>query len=108
MANIDYIEISGPVSLAELVAAIDPAAAAPTGNAITLDRGRDVYATAQYDAVDADTWPYLVSIESRTDDALPVRDEAARVIASAQAAGWKFRMTSDADDALRIESTVVP
>lgn len=106
MVNNDYIEVNGPTSLAELLAAIDPSAPAPVGEAVDVELGGDVYASVQYDAVDADTWPYMVSIESRADDLLPVRTAAMRILAAVQGAGWQFRMTSDADDTLVIESAL--
>lgn len=108
MTNSDYVEVSGPSSLADLVAAIDSSAPTPTDRLTILELGGDVYASVQYDAVDADTWPYLVAVESRAEDEEPVRAAATRIMYAIKAAGWRFRMTSDADDSLLIESTLVP
>jgi hypothetical protein len=104
MANTDYIEVKGPASLAELVAAIDASAPTPTGDVATIDLGGDEYVVIQYDAVDADTWPYLATIESRSDDEAPVRSQAMRIFNELKGTRWQLRLTSDADDTLTLLS----
>lgn len=107
MTNSDYIEVRGPKSLAELVAAIDPSTPEPEGDLLTLELGGDEYAAVQYDDVDRASWPYMITIESRSEDEAPVRAEAMRILQKVDAAGWAYRMTSDADDALLIEAQKV-
>jgi len=107
MTNSDYIEVRGPNSLAELVAVIDPSAPRPEVDLVTLELGGDEYAAVQYDSVDKDSWPYMIIIESRSEDEAPVRAQAMRILAKVGAAGWDYRMTSDADDLLLIETQKV-
>ncbi len=104
MANSDYIEVKGPKSLAELVAVIDPSAPRSDDDVVTVELSGDEYAAVQYDEVDAGTWPYMITIESRSDDEAPVRAQAMRILERVAAAGWIYRMTSDADDSLLIET----
>jgi hypothetical protein len=104
MANTDYIEINGPASLAQLIAAIDPSAPTPTEDVVTIDLGGDEYVVVQYDAVDAETWPYMATIESRGDDEAPVRAQAMRIFNDLKRTRWRLRLTSDADDALMLLS----
>ncbi|MBS1695802.1 MAG: hypothetical protein JST91_26695 [Actinobacteria bacterium] len=98
--SIDYIELDGPTTLSALVAAIGPAAASPPADATVtiVDLEGDVYATVQYDAVDRDTWPYMVTIESGSDDLAAVRIATLRIADRIQRAGWRYRLTSDAQD----------
>jgi hypothetical protein len=79
MPNTDYIEVKGPASLAELVAAVDPSTPPPSGNGTAIDLGGDEWATIQHDAVDAETWPYMITVESRGEDEAPVRTQAMRI-----------------------------
>jgi hypothetical protein len=104
MTNSDYIEVKGPKSLAELVAVIDPTAPRPDEDIATLELGGDEYAAVQYDEVDKNSWPYMITIESRSENEAPVRAQAIRILAKVNAAGWVCRMTSDADDSLLIET----
>lgn len=104
MTNSDYIEVRGPRSLAELVAVIDPSAAQPAEDLVILELGGDEFAAVQYDPVDKDIWPYMVTVESRSDDQAPVRAQAMSILQRVNAAGWAYRMTSDADDSLLIEA----
>lgn len=104
MTNSDYIEVRGPKSLAELVALVDPSVPQPEDDLVTLDLGGDEYAAVQYDEVDKSTWPYMITIESRSEDESPVRAKAMQILAKVHAAGWGYRMTSDADDSLLIET----
>lgn len=107
MTNSDYIEVRGPKSLAELVAVIDPSAPQPEEDLVTLELGGDEYAAVQYDEVDQASWPYMITIESRAENGAPVRAQAMRILANVDAAGWRYRMTSDADDSLLIETQKV-
>jgi hypothetical protein len=107
MTNSDYIEVRGPKSLAELVAVIDPAAPQPEDDVITLELGGDEYAAVQYDEVDKAFWPYMITVESRSEDEAPVRARALQILEKIDAAGWGYRMTSDADDSLLIEAQKV-
>ncbi|TQK29387.1 hypothetical protein [Arthrobacter sp. SLBN-53] len=108
IVNNDYIEVNGPNSLAELLTTLDPSGASqirPGGDLAILEFNDDVYALIQYDAVDADTWPYMITVQARNGDPTPVRLAAQRLTELVRTAGWTFRMTSDADDIL-IEPTV--
>lgn len=107
MTDSDYIEVRGPKSLAELVAVIDPSAPQPEEDLVTLELGGDEYAAVQYDEVDKASWPYMITIESRSEDETPVRALAMHILAKVDAAGWGYRMTSDADDSLLIETQKV-
>jgi hypothetical protein len=100
MPNTDYIEVNGPASLAELVAAIDASAPTPTEDVATIDLGGEEYVVVQYDAVDDNTWPYMATIESRDEDEAPVRTQAMRIFNDLKRTRWQLRLTSDADDAL--------
>lgn len=107
MQDDDYVWLKGPSSLAEVVAIVDPNAPVPADGAdwASVDITPDVFATVQYDAVDEDTWPYMIGVESRADGlSAAVRAASRRIIASAEAAGWQFRLTSDIDDAVVVES----
>lgn len=103
MQNTDYIEVKGPASLAELVAAIDPSAR-PGEKSVILSLGDQEYAAVQYDAVDAETWPYMITIESRSEDEEPVRAQSTRIFDLLKTRGWELQLTSDADDSLRMRS----
>jgi hypothetical protein len=46
----------------------------------------------------------MITIESRSENEAPVRAQAIRILAKVNAAGWVYRMTSDADDSLLIET----
>ena len=108
MTNSDYIAVRGPKSLAELVAVIDPFAPQPEGDqVVTLELGGDEYAAVQCDEVDKASWPYMITIESRSEDEAPVRAQAMQILEKIDAAGWGYRMTSDADDSLLIETQKV-
>lgn len=107
LLGIDYIEVRGPKSLAELVAAIDPCAPRPKGELVTLELGGDEYAAVQYDEVDKASWPYMITVESRSEDEAPVRAQAMRILEKISTAGWSYRMTSDADESLLIETQTV-
>jgi hypothetical protein len=107
MSNSDYIEVRGPKSLAELVAVIDPSAPQPQDDVTTLELGGDEYAAVQYDEVDKTTWPYMITIESRSEDEAPVRAQAMQILGKVDAAGWGYRMTSDADESFLIETQKV-
>lgn len=107
MTNSDYIEVRGSKSLAELVAVIDPTAPQPSEDVVTLELGGDEYAAVQYDAVDKATWPYMITIESRSEDEASVRAQSMQILEKVDAAGWAYRMTSDADDSLLIETQKV-
>jgi hypothetical protein len=107
MTNSDYIEVRGPKSLAELVAVIDPAAPKPEDELVTLELGGEEYAAVQYDEADKASWPYMITIESRAEDEAPVRVQAMQILEKVNAAGWGYRMTSDADDSLLIETQQV-
>ncbi len=76
MTTSDYIEVRGPKSLAELVAVIDPSAPQPEDDVVTLELGGDEYAAVQYDEVDKASWPYMITIESRSEDEALVRAQA--------------------------------
>jgi hypothetical protein len=89
--------------LAELVAAIDPSAQ-PGGKSIVLPLGGREYAAVQYDAVDADTWPYMITVDSRGEDIAPVRAQSTRIFKRLQGRGWELQLTSAADDDLRRRS----
>lgn len=104
MPNTDYIEVKGPVSLAELVAAVDPSAPPASGNGAAVDLGGDEWATIQYDEVDADTWPYMIAVESRGEDEAPVRTHAMRIFNDLKRTHWQLRLTSDADETLLLLS----
>lgn len=109
MQNTDYIEVKGPASLAELVAAIDPSTQ-PAENSVIVPLGGQEYAAVQYDAVDADTWPYMITVESRSEDVEPVRAQSIRIFQLLQHRGWELQLTSDADDKLCVcsaASTIV-
>lgn len=103
MQNTDYIEVKGPASLAELVAAIDPSAQ-PGEKSVILPLSGQEYAAVQYDAVDVDTWPYLITVESRSEDEEPVRAQSTRIFDLLKDRGWELQLTSDADDNLRMRS----
>ena len=107
MTNSDYIAVRGPKFLAELVAVIDPTASQPEDELVTLELGGDEYAAVQYDDVDQASWPYMITIESRSEDEAPVRAQAMQILEKVDAAGWSYRMTSDADDSLLIETQQV-
>jgi hypothetical protein len=107
MTNSDYIEVRGPKSLAELVAVIDPSAPRPEDDLVTLELGGDEYAAVQYDEVDQTSWPYMITIECRSEDKAPVRAQAMRILGKVGAAGWGYRMTSDADESFLIETQKV-
>jgi hypothetical protein len=107
MTNSDYIEVRGPKSLAELVAAINPSARQTHDDVVTLELGGDEYAAVQYDDVDKASWPYMITIESRSEDEAPVRAQAMQILEKIDAAGWGYRMTSDADDSFLIETQKV-
>jgi hypothetical protein len=104
MTNSDYIEVRGPKSLAELVAVIDPSAPQPEDDLVTLELGGDEYAAVQYDEVDKACWLYMITIESRAEGEAPVRAQDMHILEKVDAAGWGYRMTSDADDSLLIET----
>lgn len=103
MTNSNYIEVRGPKSLAELVAVIDPSTPIPEDDVVTLELGHDEYAAVQYDEVDSASWPYMITIESRSEAEAPVRARAMQILEKVDAAGWGYRMTSDADDSFFIE-----
>jgi len=84
--------------------ALDPSLPQPEDDLVTLELGGDEYAAVQYDEVDKATWPYMITIESRCEDESPVRAKAMQILAKVDAAGWGYRMTSDADDSLLIET----
>jgi hypothetical protein len=107
MTNSDYIVVRGPKSLAELVAPIDPSAPQPQDDVVTLELGGDEYAVVQYDEVDKASWPYMITIESRSEDEAPVRAQAMQILGKVDAASWVYRMTSDADDSFLIETQKV-
>ena len=107
MTNSDYIEVRGPKSLAELVAVIDRSAPRPEGDVVTLELGGDEYAAVQYDDVDKASWLYMITVESRSEDEAPVRAQAMQILEKVDAAGWGYRMTSDADDSFLIEAQKV-
>ncbi len=64
----------------------------------------DRYAAVQHDEVDQASWPYMITIESRSEDEAPVRAQAMQILEKVDAAGWGYRMTSDADESLLIEN----
>lgn len=108
-----YVEVAGPASLAELVAAIDPTTQVrnvrestpkcrnskqeehqpppPAGELATIALSGDAYAVVQYDAIDADTWPFLVTVGSRR--AAPVRGETLQIADKLARRGWRFVAT---------------
>ncbi|MCT7361221.1 hypothetical protein [Mycolicibacterium llatzerense] len=102
MQNTDFIEIKGPASLAELVAVVDPAAPATADDYIVLRVSPTVSVTLQYDSVDTDTWPYMITVESSSDDVTPVRDQTMRLLAKLRQRNWTLQATSDADDFRRL------
>lgn len=102
MQNTDYIEVKGPRSLAELVSAVDASAAPPAGNSAVVPLGGQEYAAVQYDAVDGDTWPFMIAVESRGEDEAPVRAQSTRLFDVLKARGWSLKLTSDSDDQLQI------
>lgn len=104
LTNNDYIEVRGPKSLTELVAVIDASAPRPEDDLITIELGGNEYAAVQYDEVDQTSWPYMITIESRSEEEGPVRAQALRILEKVDAAGWGYRMTSDADDSFLIEA----
>jgi len=107
MPNTDWIEVKGPASLADLVAAIDPSAPSPEGQQfVTLDVGGDEWVKVQYDPVDADTWPYMITVQSRSEDIGPVRAQATRIFDRLKARGWELQLTSAADDGVVMRSPV--
>lgn len=97
--NNDWIEVRGPRSLAELVAAIDPTTpiASPL-NSVVLTFTENEWVTVQYDYVDADTWPYMITIESTSDDVETVRPQSLRLFGLLKKQGWAMQLTSEADD----------
>ena len=111
VVNNDYIEVTGPTSLAELVAALgqpNVAETRPDGELSAIELGGEVYCLAQYDEVDTDTWPYMVQIRSRNDDPGPVRAASLALLDSICQTGWRFRLTSDADDILVERAATIP
>jgi hypothetical protein len=107
MTNSDYVEVRGPKSLAELVAVIDPSAPQPEDDLVALELGGDEYAAVQYDEVDKASWAYTITIESRSENEAPVRAQAMQILEKVDAAGWGYRMTSDTDESLLIETQKV-
>ncbi|QFG08860.1 scaffolding protein [Mycobacterium phage MalagasyRose] len=94
-----FVEVSGPDSLAALVTALagDPAAVA--GDVASLPAPDGVTVVAQFDEVDADTWPYLISVDADSGAEAEVRAIAERL----RPTGWAFRAFVD-DDQLVAES----
>jgi hypothetical protein len=45
-------------------------------------------AAVQYDEVDKASWPYMITIESRSEDEAPVRAQAMQILEKVDAAGW--------------------
>jgi hypothetical protein len=66
-----------------------------------LPLGGQEYAAVQYDAVDADTWPYMITVESRGEGIAPVRAASTRIFDLLKDRGWKLQLTSADDDSLR-------
>ena len=59
-----------------MVAVIELSASEPDEDLVTLELGGDEYAAVQYDEVDEDLVtlePYMITIESRSEDEAPVR-----------------------------------
>ena len=106
MPNTDYLEVRGPQSLTELLTVVDPSASSPASDVVTISLGADEFATLQYDAVDAETWPYMITVDSRTEDEAPVRDQSTRLFKLLGQRGWKVRLTSDSDDDLELLTTL--
>ncbi|MBS1692571.1 MAG: hypothetical protein JST91_10140 [Actinobacteria bacterium] len=102
--SVDYIEIAGPAALRDVVAAVGGSAPAPAADSTVeiVDLSGDVYATVQYEEVDLDGWPYMITVESGSDDLAPVRNETLRIVENIKQAGWRFRLTSDAEDGVLI------
>lgn len=104
MPNTDYLEVFGPQSLVALVKVVDPSAPAPAGDFVTITLGGNEYASLQYDAVDSDSWPYMITVESSSEDEAPVREQSTRLFQLLENQGWKVQLTSDADDTLKLLS----
>lgn len=98
-----YVEVSGPDSLTGLVLVISGQLVEPVDELVTLPAPRGCHVVAQYDEVDADTWPYLISVESHGDVSPQVRAIADRL----RSTGWAFRAFVD-DDQLIAESMTDP
>ncbi|MDX1875043.1 hypothetical protein SBI67_23225 [Mycolicibacterium sp. 120266] len=93
----DFLEVSGPASLAALVSALSPGHPRPLGSiaSVWLD-GEAVFAVARYDATEQ--WPYLISVQhtSLGHDG-DIRRQSTQVIRRLGRVGWTVRH-ADGDD----------
>lgn len=104
----DSIMVRGPESLADLLSVIAPTVAPPAGEVVSFNLlDRDVYAVAQFDIEDADTWPYMVSVDSNGDGFDDeVRQQSLLIVGRIRTAGWLFQAVDDATDAVITESVL--
>lgn len=94
MTNTDYIEVKGPKSLDDLVAAIgEPISDRRNPTAVELSS--ETVAIAQYD--EGDEYPFIISIDS-TKDVDERRVESLALFRRLEAKPWALLLTSDDDD----------
>lgn len=103
----DWIEVRGPETLAALVSTIEPGTSTPVivDTFVALVPVDGVRVLAQFDVVDAETWPYMVTVEpvpggSEAD----ARRQTLMIIDRLRPAGWDFRATADDDCVLGYSS----
>jgi hypothetical protein len=95
----EWIELRGPESLAALLSVIAPDVDLSTGADVASFSPREgIAVSVQYDEVDADTWPYMVTIET-TEDGLDdeQRRQTLAMCDRLRPMGWQFRAIDEDD-----------